>query len=704
MTFLNPLLLVALAAAAIPLIIHLFNFRKPQRVDFSSLAFLQELQKSTMQRVRIKQWLLLALRTLAIAALVMAFARPTMTGTLPGIGSQGRSSTAVVFDNSASMSLRDGNGAYLEQARNIGVGLAEEVQAGDEFFFLPVHGAGRLPVGLLTSDAAVEAVLEVDEGRGGPSLAEKVREAAALLEGSANPNREIHVLSDLQQSTFSDSLELPIAEDIRVFLMPVGGQEQDNIAITDVDVVSRILSPGQVVRLLARVENLGARAVSDLVVSLYLEDERVAQATVSLGAGEVAAVPISVTPRSSGWLRGRVEIQDAVFGQDDIRHLTLFIPEERNLLLVTGDGAESTYLDLALSEDMTGGRVQFVVTSVAESALSSLSLGQFDTIILNGLSDLSSGEQASVSQYVQNGGGLMFFPGDGTRPDDFNSVLAALGGGSLQPVLASDGPGSSIAIFDRVDTDHALFEGMFEADANDEPRLEQPEIFRMMPYVPGTGNEQSIIRMSGDQVFMQEIRSGAGSVVLFSVAPSAEWTDFPVRGLFVPLLFRSVYYLSSAGSVSGEHFVEGTPAQLRLTGYDEEASVEIIAPDGSQYLPDVRRVPGGLLASIEEGYLESGIYDITADGTTVRKFSVGAAAPESRLDVYPPDEAVASLSTAIGADVVAVELADAQGEQLRDRLREARTGVELWNVFLMLALACLLAEMIVEKGWRPETA
>src|SRR5690606_41260075 len=103
MEFLNPLALAALAAAAIPLIIHLFNFRRPRKVDFSSLEFVRELQKSTMQRVRIKQWLLLLLRMLAIACLVIAFARPTLTGDVAGsVGGRPLSAGAVVIDNSLS--------------------------------------------------------------------------------------------------------------------------------------------------------------------------------------------------------------------------------------------------------------------------------------------------------------------------------------------------------------------------------------------------------------------------------------------------------------------------------------------------------------------------------------------------------------------------------------------------------------------------
>ncbi|MDA0875164.1 MAG: BatA domain-containing protein, partial [Bacteroidetes bacterium] len=139
MTFLNPLFLLGLAAAAIPLIIHLFNFRRPKRVNFSSLAFLHELRKSTMQRVRVKQWLLLALRTLAIASLVLAFARPTMTGPLAArLGGAGRTTAAVVLDRSASMTLRDGGGAYIDQARSLVEGLVGQMESGDEVLLAPV--------------------------------------------------------------------------------------------------------------------------------------------------------------------------------------------------------------------------------------------------------------------------------------------------------------------------------------------------------------------------------------------------------------------------------------------------------------------------------------------------------------------------------------------------------------------------------------
>src|SRR5690625_5166287 len=104
MTFLNPLALLALAAAAIPLVVHLFNFRRPRRIDFSSIEFLRTVEKSTMQRVRVQEWLLLLLRTLAVACLVLSFARPILSGgDAASVVQRGRHATAIVIDASPLM-------------------------------------------------------------------------------------------------------------------------------------------------------------------------------------------------------------------------------------------------------------------------------------------------------------------------------------------------------------------------------------------------------------------------------------------------------------------------------------------------------------------------------------------------------------------------------------------------------------------------
>ncbi|GMQ81210.1 MAG: BatA domain-containing protein [Rhodothermia bacterium] len=706
MMFLNPLLLFGLAAAVIPLIIHLFNFRKPKRVEFSSLAFLHELKKSTMQRVRIKQWLLLALRTLAVALLVMAFARPTLTGDLVGsLGGRGRTSTAIVLDNSLSMLLRDGSGSYLEQARAVAAALVDEMQSGDELYLIPTVTSSPSSTAHQNQSSARQALVSIEAGEGTMILNQTVAYASDLLKTSANPNREIFVLSDLQESTFSDGVQTEPENETVVRLIPVGTRRHNNIAVSEIEVLSRILSEGEVVRMEATLINYGERFEEDVVVSLYLEGERVAHATTNLAAGDITRVPIAVTPRSAGWLGGQIEIQDSEFRSDDVRRFTLFIPEERRILVVGGQASTTAYIELALSEVVTQRRVRFDVERIEETALARATLGTYDTVVLSGVTDLSSGERAVLVEYVRAGGGLLIFPGDGLVISDYNILLESLGGGQIESITDPLGGDVSVAGFDQFDVEHALFEGMFLADqVSGTPRLEQPDIFRMITYQPGNGTEQTLIRLSGNRSFLQEIRHERGSVILFAVAPENEWSDFPVTGLFIPLLYRSIYYLSAGGSVMGEEFTAGSAAQIQLPGISTNATVTVNADNGDSYIPELRRSPGITLALIGSGFLSTGLYDVLVDGQLVRRFAVHPVIEESNLELLEAEEAAAELSRAVGHPVNILDLSSNDTETVKAQLVTVRTGVELWNVFMMLALVTLLAEMLVEKKWRPEAA
>ena len=225
MTFLDPFVLLGLAAAAVPVLLHLFNLRRPKTVDFSSLAFLKALEKSTMQRVRIKQWLLLALRILAIACLVLAFARPTLTGNLADTVGQTQTSWALVVDNSLSMTLRDGQGAYLDQAKNRATGVVEAMEANDEVFLLTTAAApeGAAPA-FQNRATAREALNSIEAQPGSQSLAQSIVRAARRLEEAQHLNKQIYVFSDLQQRTLVDSVAAEVPDDVGVTLVPVGDQ------------------------------------------------------------------------------------------------------------------------------------------------------------------------------------------------------------------------------------------------------------------------------------------------------------------------------------------------------------------------------------------------------------------------------------------------------------------------------------------------
>ena len=708
MTFLNPLLLIGLAAAAIPLIIHLFNFRRPREVNFSSLVFLQELQKSTMRRVQVKQWLLLLLRTLAIACLVLAFARPTLTGNLAGtLASRGATSTAIVIDNSLSMTLRDAQGEYLRQAKALAADLAALMEPGDEAFVLTTAAPATARAGALPNPgAALDAIQGIEAQPGAVSLEEALQRAAARLQEASNPNRAIYLISDVQRSTLLDTVASSPPSQGVARLLPVGGRTYGNVAVTDVEVVSRIVEVGEPVTIEATLTNFGREGLTDYVASVYLEGERVAQAAVDLAPGAAQRVTFTATPQQRGWLAGDVRIEDDAFGADNLRHFTLHVPERRRLLVVQGQGQRTDFLNLALSPGLTQGRIPFDVETIQENALAAASLGAYDGVVLVGPRDLSSGEVGALARYVREGGGLLLFPSQEARAEDYNALLGSLGGGTFSGFSGTLGSGEAVAAFDRLDLEHPLFDGVFETSGQRgaATQVESPDVYYAMNYTPASGTEQTLISLSSGFPFLQELRDGRGVAFLMAVAPELRWSDLPQRGLFIPLLYRAIYYLSSSESVAGEQLVVGVPGELRLTGVEADAApLRLVALDGEAFVPEQRSLFGAVLLQLRQDVREPGIYDVRAGDDLVRRVAFNLPRPESDLRTSEPAAAAEALAEASGLRVDVFDVGQEGGEpSLASALVTEQTGVELWNVFLLLALGFMIAETFVARQWRPE--
>lgn len=700
-------MLFGLAAAALPLLVHLFNLRQPRTVDFSSLAFLKALEKSTMQRVRIKQWLLLALRMLAIAALVLAFARPTLTGNLAGTVGQAQTAWGLVVDNSLSMTLRDGQGAYLEQAKNLATGVTETMGADDEIFLMTTSRAvANAPTAYDSRDAARDALDAIEAQPGGASVARSVARAAETLQDTEPLNKEIYVFTDAQQTTLADSLAAQGPDGVGVTLIPVGNREHANVAVTDAQVMSRIAEVGQPVRMKATLAHYGSEPLNGYVASVFLDGERVAQATATLQPDQETTVEFTATPQQRGWLAGTVEIEDDAFAHDNTRHFTLHVPRERELLVVRGGEQRTDYLELALSPELVQGRVAFRTETINETELAATSLGAYDAVALVGPTSLSSGEVSALARYVDAGGGLLFFPSNQARANDYNALFTQLGGGEFSGFSGSLGGPRSIASFDRVDLEHPLFEGIFGPTQDGESaEVESPDVYFAMNYSPRGGASQTLIELSNGFPFLHEIRHGSGVVLVTAVAPDPQWSDLPVRGLFIPLLYRSMFYLSAGESVAGEQLTVGTPGELRITRAPEAGPLRLMGPDGTERTPEQRSLFGATLLQTESELRTPGIYDVRAGEELVRRVAFNLPPEESDPRTYGPEEAAQALSEVLGANVRVLEASQAgDAPSIAEALQQQRMGTEIWNVFLLLALGFLVTEMLVASQWTPESA
>ena len=647
-----------------------------------------------MQRMRIKQWLLLLLRTLAIASLIMAFARPTMHAGIGGaLAAQGRSSIALVLDNSLSMTLRDAGGAYFDQVRVLALGLVERMED-DEVFVLLTAGDAAEQQG-----RALDALTAAEITPRTVSVTKALVHAADFLESAAtHPTRAIYYVGDLQQSTLRDTMAAVAAGDARVTLIPIGTREHANVAVTGVRVTSRVVEKGEPVHIEATIVSYASGALQGYVASLFLEGERLAQATLDLPPGVPTRATFVVTPQHRGWLSGRVHIEDDAFLHDNTHWFSLHVPEERNILIVRGSGEDASYIELALQSSTSPDRDLFTKRSIDESLLAATPLGAYDAVILLGLESLSSGEIASLTRYVESGGGLLLFPGQGV--EDMNVLLENLGGGSIRGFTGEPGTGSVIATLDRVDLEHPLFEGVFELTHRHE--IERPEMYYAIDYLPASVSEYTLMYLSNGSPFMQELRKGRGAAFLLAAPPDVAWTDLPLRGLFIPLLHRSIYYLSATESVQGEQLRTGESANLRLAGIAGGPIVRIITPEGVEVTPEQRSLFGAVVVQIDDTFTQPGIYDVRAGEGLLRRLAVNVDSRESNLATAPPEQAANILAAATGLPVRAMRSAPEERQALLAAILANRTGVEVWHVFLWITLCCLVAEMFVSMRWRAE--
>lgn len=715
MTFLNPFLLLGLAAAAIPIIIHLLNLRKLKTVEFSSLRFLKELQKTKMRRVRIRQILLLILRTLLIVLIVLAFARPALRGSMSTIGSHAKSTVVILLDDSPSMSVRTERGVVLTQA-TIAVGnLLNLIQDGDELYFIRLSEVRHTEVFPPSTVSGVRDVLgEIKPSMETASFRDAFGAVAKVLAGTKNFNQEVYLVTDAQATQFAttakDSADL-LDDKVKVFIVETG-KRQDNAGVTSLDVETRIVSKSKPVSIKSTVRNFSTSPMHTSLMSVYVDGARVVQKSLTISPGSTGVEDFSFTPKRRGILQGYLQIEDDALDADNRRFFALSVPENINVLMVGGKPQDTRLVSLALT---LGGDSSlagvFTTTQTTQQQLSSLDINKFDVLVFCGVKEFTPTDADRVAQFVRSGGGVAIFPDDESNIANWNgTVFAKLGIPGSRPAQAEAiGAGSSeppsFLSFDKVDYDHPLFQGLFEQSPVGRKApisIESPRVFKAIK--PQAGEKgHTIISLSDGTGFLTEYEVDAGRVFLFSVEANLGWSDFPVKGVFAPLLHRSIVYLAQGNrSTSSCTVGDNINVTQRLLNLSAKNVYTFRSPGGieERVVPRTSSI-SGLSAFESSPTTETGVYELRNENDVLRAVAVNVDPAESDLR-HATDEEIAQFWNNIG-----VKESQAQRVQASDKIEatilESRMGVELWKYLLVLAILVALIEMAIAREAKPAT-
>jgi len=693
MTFLNPAILFGLIAASIPILIHLLNLRKLKKIEFSTLQFLKELQKSKIRRIKLKQWLLLALRVLIILLIVTAFARPTLEGvSIGGTTSAAKTSAVFILDDTFSMSVIDQQGSYFNRAKQSIKDIVNQLREGDEVALILVSHQPEETKYSTNLERFISEIDDIQISFISNELNSAIVKAAEVIGTSQNFNKEIYLLTDFQngrlisQENVTDLSEL-LNKQVHFYVFDYSGKEVLNAGISNLKLNTQIFERNKPIKFEANVTNYSSTPMNNLVVSLFIDDERSAQQSLNLNAGETKTAYLEAAADNSGSIDAFIEIEEDDILQDNKRFTSIYIPEKINLLILSESDEKSRFINLALQ---SGSSIGFInVTGKNFNQAAAVQFKNFDAVIIN--SNSFSSVSSKLKDFLNEGKGIVIFPSADGNSEIFNLSLASLNLPKSNGIIKTDGDQS--VEFDEIDFNHPLFENIYLEKGK--KQIESPLINSYHKIHVG-GSGKSIIELVDGSSFLSEYNLGGGKVFLFNSSADLSWSDFPIKSIFAPLLNKIVLYLTSNKSITEEQF-SGEKININVSEVTLP-QIKILRADGKEDLVNLNELSASDFFTYNFSD-QVGNYKFYSGENLLKTVSVNTNPLESVTKHYSESEFENYL------DEIQFEgtfLMLDKDENPVQQILQARFGSELWRYFLIAALIIAMIEMAVARNAKKE--
>jgi len=694
-SFLNSLFLLGLAAAVLPILIHLLSRQRAKRLPFGSIDFIRRLEEKRRRRFRLTQLLLLALRVLLLLLIALAFARPTLRDSLFGLGSGGATAAVIILDGSASMGAEVGGESRFEAARRRAESVVELLKDDDETALLV---ASALPPGAEPGLTRSRDHLRDELNRAAPTdgaseLSSALQTAARLLSEARATNRELYIVSDFQTNLIPESartaLKSALPANTRTYVLPVEPARGGNAAVTRVEWMEERVG-SSAVRVEAEVARFGGDGALEMVATLSVDGEERERRLVTLEPDEKQTVAYTLTLPSRGDHRGTVTIDAPDLAADNTRPFVMSLADGIRVLVLDGRGeserASGYHVARALAP-VDGAESFFRVTHAYAARGGVPELTPFGAVVLAEVGRIADDELARLAEFNTRGGGILIFPGRNLDANFYNKdLLPRLG----LPVQLDAAPTEFAGSFARID-DVAAGHPIFAPFGDHQDRLLRDTKFQRYFGARLSPGARPIAHFGGGAVAAAEgERAGAGRVLLATFSADPQWTSLPRDPAFLPFLHEAVKHLARAETAQSMNVLVGRPYRRLLRDLPDATDIVVVRPDGATERVAPREDAAGLVAEVRETD-RAGFYALRTASAEF-PFAAGIDPAESDLAPLARDEIAESLP---GAEIVSPEA------EVRRAILAARFGREYWRELLIAALIVALIEAFLARGRFP---
>lgn len=677
MAFLNPLFLLGLFAAAVPLLIHLWSRRQAVTVDFSSIMFLVAAHRQNVRRLQLKQLLILLLRMLIIALIALALARPFLTLGLPLAAVRAKTDVVIVLDNSYSMQYEDVDGVWFDKAKSVASDVLRSLRHGDSATLILMSDIPQVVFRQLTPDidSVIAAIQTAKSSFRSTNAQPSLELAHELISESKQQNKEIYIVSDFAKNGWEDLGVIPNRSGSRIVLLPIRKGVAHNTFVEETAPSHQLIGIDLPFYMNTTIHNQSDTPIEQTTLTYVVDDQKKKTQTFSVDANESIMTKITHTFSNPGTHTGFIELTDDRLNTDNRRYFAYDALGEIRVLCVS---EKTGYLSLALNplthKQTTGALVKSSMiqpTNCTPAMFDTYPLQDFDIVLIADISKLSPASNAQVQEFIRRGKHVIAFASENNK----QSWLPVQIGQSM----TWQGP-QKVRKYDET---HPIFEifpdNVFAGQYG-------PQFYQSMSVTP-TSDSKIIAWYGDDTPFLIHRRAGRGNILLFncSLQQQTDSNEFLVNPYFLPLIQQCVLYVMSTATqrniTVGDTYFTSYPQHpgerawiKRLDANESDAmSAVVIGEDGTMRY-DLSNEPG--------------IYqvEVKAKDRLYRDF-FAVNTPSTEADLTP-----ISLQQASERVNAQAEITTETGVLDTEELDIRRHGREIWGELLILAVCLLLIE------------
>jgi len=667
------------------------------------MQFLHRAVNVRSRQIKLRDLLLLLLRCLAILLLVFAISKPILDKPDGGIASQlgeRRAGVVIALDASFSMQHSDGTSTRFARAVEKVKLITKNIHPGDPVSLILLGTEHKVVVRNMAFDAdrfnkILDTQKPTDEALNLDSVPSRLKKLVNSMDAG---QKEIHIITDVQQHDWSgdpDRLQTAfedLSQDADVVFVPVQGGS-DNLAITNLELVSGVQRKGTTARYRATVKNFGKTPATNVMVRGVVNNINADTKTIpSIAAGSSGTVSLFIPFQNPGAVQISAELDDDALPLDNARRIVAVISDRVSILCVEGSSASSSqfggFIASALrARDSGTSQEDFTVKSVPWVSLPTQDLKNFDVVILADVPAITPDQARQFEDYVRAGNGLVWFPGDNMKPAIWNE-RSALAGTTLLPAVieqtmdTSNDMGVGRPLAPSI-PDHSVCRPLRSLS---EDLLSETQFLKVLKVKPTAGSSTVLALAGSAAPLLIEHAIGRGHVFMFTSSAQPTWNNMALTPVFPMLLQQMVTYLT-AREFEKPRMV-GNSLSLSYVDQPDSSDAVFDTPGGETITVPVREHRNQYVALLDRAD-EAGFY--------LARVSVQAPSMPIAVNVDTGESDVSCLS----ADDLASKFRDTDimvarsEEELINSIQQARTGLSFWRSLMIAGLVIFILESLL---------